>query len=774
MSDSQARSRAQMPLAALHLIAIAVGVLGMLVVLGWTMREAMRDADPDEHAVVVPESTDTVVLFVLEGVSPETLERYALRGNLMPNLAALTRESTWFHRHWAQCNATNAAFATLLTGRYASRLGLGALTRVGRESLSTEATLISEDLTAAGFRSFASLGSYLMSTEISGFDQGWERIASSRISGSTEHRNARQVLDAVQPDLWTALETEDRVFALFEFRDARAPFTAPSEWSDPALAHHLEPFVGEIKGLGSELEKAKAGAGAHAAVRKLISRRRGHPARVALEEAELQAELQHVDQQMGRVLDALRSAGRYRDALIIVTSNLGATEARVPADREHKPFDLDLIRVPLIVHRPGGVRTRPVQQLTQAIDLRPTILSLAGLAPPLCDGIDLSPLLDDSQDLPAMHSCVFTEDEQLGAAAAIDDFWVVQNRAEARQVPLDPTRTDLFSEDLPPIPSQKLAKTQSELDRFVGGPQLFVERRGGEYPVHLQIEPIEGIRRGEHVGAASQLEFNQQQSMRSGSFFTELRFAEQTSATELSGLRMWTHAEDPEFMLYYRRMDDGLLDESRIVVGSKTLNLSAVPRVVMRYGGEEWLDWPALSDGAVSEPVVDIVKTQGRLQFVTVRGEPGAKVKILLIVSPMDPEHDKAIGFWPTGTETGERIPGVPNAIWIRGESPMSFTFKNVSGTFAISVALEGQQVPTEKMRYLGKCFCSPSEVMLYLPSWLPGVHEGLNVDQHSSQGHFENGTVWIGRNTKRQLPNDQPLPNAEILQKLQTLERLD
>ena len=164
MSDAESSGPARRPLAALHLLAVAVGLVGMSIVLAWTMGNALRGTTPSGDSTGSGPSTDTVVMFVLEEVGPETLEKFALNSNLMPNLSALARESTWFHRHWAQCNATNAAFATLLTGRYASRLGLGELTRRGRESLSGEARLLSEDFDQAGFRCFGSLGSTLMST----------------------------------------------------------------------------------------------------------------------------------------------------------------------------------------------------------------------------------------------------------------------------------------------------------------------------------------------------------------------------------------------------------------------------------------------------------------------------------------------------------------------------------------------------------------------------------------------------------------------------------
>ena len=74
----------------------------------------------------------TVVLVSLDGTTPRELQRYCLQGTAMPALGSFAKDATWFDRHWSQCNGTNAATTSLLTGHYPRNHGVGSLRDVGR------------------------------------------------------------------------------------------------------------------------------------------------------------------------------------------------------------------------------------------------------------------------------------------------------------------------------------------------------------------------------------------------------------------------------------------------------------------------------------------------------------------------------------------------------------------------------------------------------------------------------------------------------------------
>jgi arylsulfatase A-like enzyme len=106
------------------------------------------------------------------------------------------------------------------------------------------------------------------------------------------------------------------------------------------------------------------------------------------------AELPHLDAAFGRLLDALAAAGVLENAVVVVTSDHG--EGFDPArQRIHHGGRLhaDVLRIPLLIRAPG-VAPRSVGTPVSLVDLFPTLLELAGGAPPSgLDGISLVPAL---------------------------------------------------------------------------------------------------------------------------------------------------------------------------------------------------------------------------------------------------------------------------------------------------------------------------------------------------------------------------------------------
>lgn len=103
--------------------------------------------------------------------------------------------------------------------------------------------------------------------------------------------------------------------------------------------------------------------------------------------------LQEVDQQIGRILDALAARDMLADTLLIFTADHGellGDHGLLGKSLFHRPA----FHVPLIVRGPGLARGLVVERFTEHVDLMPTILEALGLPVPLqCDGHSLLPLL---------------------------------------------------------------------------------------------------------------------------------------------------------------------------------------------------------------------------------------------------------------------------------------------------------------------------------------------------------------------------------------------
>jgi len=94
-------------------------------------------------------------------------------------------------------------------------------------------------------------------------------------------------------------------------------------------------------------------------------------------------QVQYVDRLVGRLLDALRTAGLYDDAVIVVTADHGAAFASGQPRRPANHADIGSIApVPFFVKLPGQREGRVDDAAVRTIDVLPTIAKAAGVRVP--------------------------------------------------------------------------------------------------------------------------------------------------------------------------------------------------------------------------------------------------------------------------------------------------------------------------------------------------------------------------------------------------------
>src|SRR5262249_21130538 len=105
----------------------------------------------------------------------------------------------------------------------------------------------------------------------------------------------------------------------------------------------------------------------------------------------------YTDERIGELLASLDQRGLLARSIIVLTADHGE------GFLDHGQWNHDVtlyeeeLHVPLVVVRPGappGV----VTQLVSTVALYPTLLALAGIAPPASDGESLLPLLDGAAE----------------------------------------------------------------------------------------------------------------------------------------------------------------------------------------------------------------------------------------------------------------------------------------------------------------------------------------------------------------------------------------
>lgn len=191
------------------------------------------------------------------------------------------------------------------------------------------------------------------------------------------------------------------------------PFDPPSRWWSRFAGVELPPpALGDWVDEPRPVTAASWTAG-RARQRDLDDARRAYLALIA-----------HVDEQIGRLVFALRAAGRLDRTWIIVTADHGM--ALGDHHRLHKgtPFE-GSARIPLVIRPPGGAAGpgRVSAAPAQLTDLMPSVLAMAGLpVPEGLDGCDLTPQVRGAEAAPrTVH--IEHHDQQHGWQALCDGRW---------------------------------------------------------------------------------------------------------------------------------------------------------------------------------------------------------------------------------------------------------------------------------------------------------------------------------------------------------------
>ena len=103
-----------------------------------------------------------------------------------------------------------------------------------------------------------------------------------------------------------------------------------------------------------------------------------------------------VDREFGRLLDELKALGLDKNTIVVFTSDHGETMCSQGTLDPKNSIYTEPFNVPFIIRYPEKLRPRVDSVLLSAVDIYPTLLSLAGLGeaiPQTVEGRDLSPVL---------------------------------------------------------------------------------------------------------------------------------------------------------------------------------------------------------------------------------------------------------------------------------------------------------------------------------------------------------------------------------------------
>jgi hypothetical protein len=106
---------------------------------------------------------------------------------------------------------------------------------------------------------------------------------------------------------------------------------------------------------------------------------------------------QYVDEQVGRLVDRLRSTGRLDDTIVVVMSDHGVSMTPDTRRREYEAGTVDdMLTIPLFVHYPGQAQGEVDRRPAQPVDVLPTLVEVAGVEVPPSYTFDGESLLGPS------------------------------------------------------------------------------------------------------------------------------------------------------------------------------------------------------------------------------------------------------------------------------------------------------------------------------------------------------------------------------------------
>lgn len=290
-----------------------------------------------------------VVLITLDTTRADHLGCYGHPEAKTPHIDRLAAEGTRFAECVSAAPSTLPAHATILTALTPPAHGVR--DNIGFRLAPAYRTL-AEVLRDAGLRTAAFVAAAVLNRP-GGLDQGFEVYEDV---GRGHERPGNEVCDSAAA--WLRAHAAERFFLWVHFFDPHFPYEPPLRFRQAA----------------------------------------GHP---------YQGEIAFADEQVGRLLEELRTLGIEGRTLVVLTADHGEGLGE-HGEETHLYFVYDTtLRVPLIFRCPGVVRAgRIVAEQVRTIDIAPTILGLLGLAPaaalPDGQGADLAEVVRGRRSPPGL------------------------------------------------------------------------------------------------------------------------------------------------------------------------------------------------------------------------------------------------------------------------------------------------------------------------------------------------------------------------------------
>jgi len=307
----------------------------------------------------LPERGPDVVLLTVDTLRRDHVGAFSPESPAKtPAIDALARDGVVYEQAFSPISVTGPAFVSLFTGQAPGTHGVVLNTFRGGPALAEGTPTLATRLRQRRFTTAAFVSGFTLRPSL-GLDPGFQ-VYDAPAEGVNRRPGDRTTQRAIA---WVEDQHRwARLLLWWHSYDPHGPFDVVPEaapldhgWErQPAQLARIAPYQ-RIEG---------------------ISDPRFYTARYA-------AAVEHSDRQVDRLVQALKQAGRYDDALIILTADHGESFTERELWFDHGTHaSAEQLRIPLVIKYPGGAGAgERVQELVDLVDLAPTVLATLGYEP---------------------------------------------------------------------------------------------------------------------------------------------------------------------------------------------------------------------------------------------------------------------------------------------------------------------------------------------------------------------------------------------------------
>lgn len=317
-----------------------------------------------------------VLLITLDTMRADHLGFYGYEKPTSPHLDTLAQESVVFDLAIAQAAVTPVSHASILTGLEPYNHGLRVLHGLVANHLEKDQTTLAEVWRQTGAATAAFVSAFPVSTAF-GLEQGFEVFDEDfPLADGVGLVSSRGTVNTGQSQRRADDTTETAVKWLRAQTDPGDPFLMWVHYFDPHDPQMLPPKEYMAKGLNETFRPPS-------------------DTQADLLRSVYDTEVSYMDAHIGGLLDTFKELGLWENTIVVVVADHGEGLG----DHgwwTHGVLYQEQIRVPLMIRVPGNPGGTRVPEMVRTIDLMPTILEAAGVAPeiwPEMDGLSLTEAL---------------------------------------------------------------------------------------------------------------------------------------------------------------------------------------------------------------------------------------------------------------------------------------------------------------------------------------------------------------------------------------------